>query len=200
MRRLIEPAQRTPAGPQQIGPAKGPPSAKRVGAAPGRPQPPGRRRSFKPGGPDGGNSRWRRRRRRRSRAHAAPRRRLRPLLRLLRRNAQRSTRTLGVGIARGRPGSRSGRSVARRRRRRLRRTLDRRPLLHPGRARPDREQPVNAVPHLAVLAAMTTGAGVVMIRLGFSEGLLKSRKAVRRCLSCDRLIEGRVCPTCTRRR
>jgi len=26
------------------------------------------------------------------------------------------------------------------------------------------------VPHLAVLAAVTTGAGVVMIRLGFSKG------------------------------
>jgi len=36
---------------------------------------------------------------------------------------------------------------------------------------------VNAVPHLVVLAAVTTGAAVAMIRLGFSEGLLKSRKA-----------------------
>jgi hypothetical protein len=59
---------------------------------------------------------------------------------------------------------------------------------------------VNAVPHLVVLAAVTTGAAVAMIRLGFSEGLLKSRKAARRCPSCDRLIEGRVCPTCTRPR
>src|SRR5205085_11660606 len=111
-----------------------------------------------------------------------------------------STRPLVVGIAGGRPSARSSRSVAGRRRPRLRGALDRRPLLHDGRARADREQPVNAAPHLAVLAALTTGAGVVMIRLGLSEGLLKPRKAARRCPSCDRLIEGRVCPTCTRRR
>ena len=49
---------------------------------------------------------------------------------------------------------------------------------------------MNAVPHLVVLAALTTGAGVAMIRLGFSEGLLKSRKAARRCPSCDRFDRG----------
>ena len=54
-------------------------------------------------------------------------------------------------------------------------------------------------PQLAVLAAMTTGAGAAMIRLGVGEGLLRFRKAARRCPSCDRLIEERVCPTCTGR-
>jgi len=40
---------------------------------------------------------------------------------------------------------------------------------------------------LALLAALTTGAGAVMIRLGLDRGLLKSRRAERWCPSCDRL-------------
>jgi recombinational DNA repair protein RecR len=46
------------------------------------------------------------------------------------------------------------------------------------------------------LVALTTGA--LMILLGFCRGLLEARNAGRRCPSCGRLIEGRVCRTCAR--
>jgi recombinational DNA repair protein RecR len=48
------------------------------------------------------------------------------------------------------------------------------------------------------LAALTTGVGALMLLLGLGRGLLHARHAGRRCPSCDRLIEGRVCRTCTR--
>ena len=46
------------------------------------------------------------------------------------------------------------------------------------------------------LVSLTTGA--LMILLGFRRGLLRARTAGRRCPSCGRLIEGRVCRTCAR--
>lgn len=45
---------------------------------------------------------------------------------------------------------------------------------------------------------LTTGVGAVMILVGLRRGLLRARSGGRRCPSCDRLIEGRVCRTCTR--
>jgi recombinational DNA repair protein RecR len=45
---------------------------------------------------------------------------------------------------------------------------------------------------------LTTGAGALMILVGLGRGLLQARSGSRRCPSCDRLIEGRVCRTCTR--
>jgi recombinational DNA repair protein RecR len=48
------------------------------------------------------------------------------------------------------------------------------------------------------LIALTTGVGALMLLLGLGRGLLHARTADHRCPSCDRLIEGRVCRTCTR--
>ncbi len=50
------------------------------------------------------------------------------------------------------------------------------------------------------LMLLTTGAGALMVLVGLGQGLLRARSGSRRCPSCDRLIEGRVCRTCTRSR
>jgi recombinational DNA repair protein RecR len=47
------------------------------------------------------------------------------------------------------------------------------------------------------LVLLTTGVGAPMIGLGLSRGLLAARNGGRRCPSCGRLIEGRVCRNCT---
>jgi hypothetical protein len=47
------------------------------------------------------------------------------------------------------------------------------------------------------LAVVTTGVGVVMIRLGLDRGLLQPRNAPRRCPFCGRLIDGPACRHCT---
>jgi hypothetical protein len=44
---------------------------------------------------------------------------------------------------------------------------------------------------------LTTGVGALMILLGLGRGVLGARFGGRRCPSCDRLIEGRVCRACT---
>jgi len=46
---------------------------------------------------------------------------------------------------------------------------------------------------------LTTGVGALMILVGLGRGLLQVRSAGRRCPSCGRLIEGRVCATCSGR-
>ncbi len=46
---------------------------------------------------------------------------------------------------------------------------------------------------------LTTGVGALMILVGLGRNLLQARNASRRCPSCGRLIEGRVCRTCGRR-
>ena len=51
-------------------------------------------------------------------------------------------------------------------------------------------------PHLAILAALTTTVGAVMIRLGLSRSMLQLRKPARRCPACGRLVRDRVCPWC----
>jgi recombinational DNA repair protein RecR len=45
---------------------------------------------------------------------------------------------------------------------------------------------------------LTTGFGALMILVGLGRGLLQARSGGRRCPSCDRLIQGRVCRTCTK--
>lgn len=47
------------------------------------------------------------------------------------------------------------------------------------------------------LALLTTGVGALMILFGLGRGLLDDRDPGRRCPSCGRLIQGRVCQTCT---
>jgi recombinational DNA repair protein RecR len=49
------------------------------------------------------------------------------------------------------------------------------------------------------LIAVTTGVGAVIILLGLSRGLLHARDTGRRCPSCGRLINGRVCRACAGR-
>jgi exosome complex RNA-binding protein Csl4 len=51
---------------------------------------------------------------------------------------------------------------------------------------------------IALVAAVTTGIGVVMIRLGLDRGALVRRRASRTCPSCGRTIERRVCEVCSR--
>lgn len=43
---------------------------------------------------------------------------------------------------------------------------------------------------------LTTGVGALMILVGLGRNLLQARNESRRCPSCGRLIEGRVCRTC----
>ena len=45
---------------------------------------------------------------------------------------------------------------------------------------------------------LTTGVGGLMILVADWSRLLQARSGSRRCPSCDRLIEGRVCRTCTK--
>jgi recombinational DNA repair protein RecR len=52
-------------------------------------------------------------------------------------------------------------------------------------------------PLLRQLVVLTTGVGALMVLLGLGQGLLKARSGSRRCPSCGRLIDGRVCKTCT---
>ena len=47
---------------------------------------------------------------------------------------------------------------------------------------------------------LTTGVGALMILVGHGRNLLQARSGSRRCPSCGRLIEGRVCRTCERAR
>jgi recombinational DNA repair protein RecR len=46
---------------------------------------------------------------------------------------------------------------------------------------------------------VTTGVAAAMIRLGLDKGLLRQRRETRRCPSCGRLIDSRVCRVCTGR-
>jgi hypothetical protein len=52
------------------------------------------------------------------------------------------------------------------------------------------------IPQLGLFALVTTGVAAEMIRLGLGHGLLRLRQGGRKCPSCDRLIEGRVCRKC----
>ncbi|HVA31776.1 MAG TPA: hypothetical protein VMU58_10960 [Gaiellaceae bacterium] len=54
-------------------------------------------------------------------------------------------------------------------------------------------------PQVALVAVVTTGIGVLMIRLGLDRGALVRRRSPRRCPACGRRIEHRVCELCARR-
>jgi rRNA maturation endonuclease Nob1 len=47
----------------------------------------------------------------------------------------------------------------------------------------------------AMLAAFTLAVGIVMVRLGMFEGLLRPRWE-HRCVSCGTIVQRRVCPRC----
>ena len=49
--------------------------------------------------------------------------------------------------------------------------------------------------HPAMLAAFTLAVGIVMIRLGLFEGMLRPRWE-HRCVSCGTIVQRRVCPRC----
>ncbi|MGN6432003.1 MAG: hypothetical protein ACTHNB_14930 [Gaiellaceae bacterium] len=49
--------------------------------------------------------------------------------------------------------------------------------------------------HDAMLAAFTVVVGIVMVRLGLFEGLLRPRWE-HRCASCGKIVQSRVCPRC----
>jgi len=53
-------------------------------------------------------------------------------------------------------------------------------------------------PEFALAAALTTAAGVVMMRVGFRSRSLKVRHQGRRCVSCGRRIDASICPNCSR--
>jgi hypothetical protein len=50
--------------------------------------------------------------------------------------------------------------------------------------------------HFTLLAALTTGAGVAMSRVGSAVGLLRRRATRRHCPSCGRLLSRRGCEHC----
>jgi rRNA maturation endonuclease Nob1 len=49
--------------------------------------------------------------------------------------------------------------------------------------------------HEAMLAVFTLAVGIVMVRLGLFEGLLRPRWE-HRCASCGKIVQSRVCPRC----
>ena len=52
-------------------------------------------------------------------------------------------------------------------------------------------------PHIAILALLTSGVGYLMIVAGIHKSLLEWRRSGRRCPSCGRAIQARVCSYCT---
>lgn len=51
---------------------------------------------------------------------------------------------------------------------------------------------------LEAIAALTSGAGYLMVASGFHKGLLRWYRAGRICPSCGRQLDARVCHFCTR--
>jgi hypothetical protein len=47
-----------------------------------------------------------------------------------------------------------------------------------------------------IVAAVAAGVGIAMVRMGLRAGMLSVRQT-RRCPSCGRQIDGRVCRNCT---
>jgi hypothetical protein len=54
-------------------------------------------------------------------------------------------------------------------------------------------------PHFLVLAAVTTGAGYALFRLGVGARMLDVRAQMRRCVSCGRRLTTRGCAHCSGR-
>jgi hypothetical protein len=51
-------------------------------------------------------------------------------------------------------------------------------------------------PHLATLAVATLGVGWLMAVAGLQKSALELKKRRRRCPSCGRAIQSRVCSSC----
>jgi len=51
---------------------------------------------------------------------------------------------------------------------------------------------------LEAIAALTSGAGYLMVASGFHKGLLRLSRDGRICPSCGRQLDARVCRFCTR--
>ena len=51
-------------------------------------------------------------------------------------------------------------------------------------------------PHTATLTVLTLGVGWLMTTAGLQKNALELRKRRRRCPSCGRQIESRVCGSC----
>jgi hypothetical protein len=52
-------------------------------------------------------------------------------------------------------------------------------------------------PNIAILALLTSGVGYLMIVAGIHKSLLEWRRSGRRCPSCGRAIQARVCSYCS---
>jgi NADH pyrophosphatase NudC (nudix superfamily) len=52
-------------------------------------------------------------------------------------------------------------------------------------------------PQLAVAFVVTTGVGFLMLVSGVHKNLLEWRNRRRHCPACGRLVDGRVCRSCT---
>jgi len=52
-------------------------------------------------------------------------------------------------------------------------------------------------PHVITLAAVSLGAGWLMMKAGLAKSALEFRQGKRVCPSCGRQIESRVCSTCS---
>ena len=55
-------------------------------------------------------------------------------------------------------------------------------------------------PHIAATFVATTGVGFLMMVAGVRKSMLEWRNKRRHCPSCGRLVQGRVCSSCTRTR
>jgi hypothetical protein len=51
-------------------------------------------------------------------------------------------------------------------------------------------------PNVLAFAALTTGVGFVMVRMGVLKGMLHGRSSRRRCPSCGRLLSPHGCDRC----
>ncbi len=54
-------------------------------------------------------------------------------------------------------------------------------------------------PEIAVAAIVTTGVGVVMMRLGLHRGAFEARVDSRRCVTCGRIMKAKLCRHCSHR-
>jgi hypothetical protein len=52
-------------------------------------------------------------------------------------------------------------------------------------------------PHIALLLILTCGVGYVMVLAGVQKSGLEWRRRERICPSCGRMIQARVCESCT---
>jgi hypothetical protein len=56
---------------------------------------------------------------------------------------------------------------------------------------------MHLAPHIAIAAVTTLGAAWLMIVAGLQKSALERRRKRRVCPSCGRVIQARVCSSCT---